>query len=101
MHSLYTGSGSASIGGEIRRLRVLRGLRQDDLAARLGVTRQAVSKWENDVSYPDIILLPALADLLGVTVDGLLRACGRPGTNAGAAPSEDAADPKGAGQSPD
>ncbi len=75
-----------SLGGQIRLLRTRAGLRQGDLAERLGVTRQAVSKWENDVAYPDITLLPALADLLGVTVDGLLRA----GTGEGCAASEDA-----------
>ena len=66
---------TGSIGGQIRCLRVRCGLRQGDLAARLGVTRQAVSKWENDVSYPDITLLPSLAALLGVTVDELLSVC--------------------------
>ncbi len=90
MHSYYTNIGYLSVGGEIRRLRVTRGLRQGDLAARLGVTRQAVSKWENDVAYPDIFLLPDLADLLGVTVDALLRACRCPGTRGWAAPSENA-----------
>lgn len=48
------------------------GLTQDQLAERLGVTAQAVSKWENDQSCPDIATLPRLADLLGVSVDALL-----------------------------
>lgn len=75
MHSIFIGHERPSLGGQIRRLRIRRGLVQGDLALRLGVTRQAVSKWENDVAYPDITLLPALADLLGVTVDELLNCC--------------------------
>ena len=45
---------------------------QAALADRLGVTDKAVSKWERDVSYPDITLIPRLADLLGVTANDLL-----------------------------
>ncbi len=48
------------------------GLTQDRLAEFLGVTAQAVSKWENDQSCPDITLLPKLADTFGCTVDELL-----------------------------
>ncbi len=47
------------------------GLTQEELASRLGVTNQAVSKWENGQSCPDIELLPALADLFDVTLDQL------------------------------
>lgn len=56
----------------IRRLRQEHGMTQNDLADRLGVSYQAVSRWENRSSYPDIELLPALAALFGVTVDFLL-----------------------------
>ena len=45
---------------------------QEDLAVKLGVSAQAVSKWENDQTCPDISLLPKLAKILGVTVDELL-----------------------------
>ena len=48
------------------------GLTQDQLAERLGVTAQAVSKWENDQSCPDITTLPRLAEIFGITTDELL-----------------------------
>ena len=48
------------------------GLTQDQLAEQLGVTAQAVSKWENDQSCPDISTLPKLADIFGITTDELL-----------------------------
>ena len=47
------------------------GLTQEGLAQKLGVTNQAVSKWESGQSCPDIALLPALADLFGITLDEL------------------------------
>ena len=48
------------------------GLTQEALAEKLGVSSQAVSKWENDQSCPDIALLPELAKILGCTTDELL-----------------------------
>ena len=48
------------------------GMTQDQLAERLGVTAQAVSKWENDQSCPDITILLKLAGIFGITVDALL-----------------------------
>ena len=48
------------------------GLTQDALAEKLGVTAQAVSKWENDQSCPDITMLPKLAQIFGITTDALL-----------------------------
>ncbi len=48
------------------------GLTQDKLAEKLGVTAQAVSKWENDQSCPDITMLPKLAEIFGITTDALL-----------------------------
>ena len=47
------------------------GLTQEGLAQKLGVTNQAVSKWESDQSCPDVALLPSLADLFGITIDQL------------------------------
>ena len=61
-----------SIGSIIMRLRKEHGMTQDQLANALGITFQAVSKWENGVSSPDISTLPLLADLFGVSVDQLL-----------------------------
>ena len=61
-----------SIGTVIMRLRKEHGMTQDQLASALGITFQAVSKWENGISSPDISTLPLLADLFGVSVDQLL-----------------------------
>ena len=61
-----------TIGKRIAELRKNKGLKQENLAEMLGVSGQAVSKWENDQSCPDISLLPQLAQILGVTVDELL-----------------------------
>lgn len=58
-----------SIGNTITNYRKQLGLTQEALAQRLGVTNQAVSKWELDQSCPDIQLLPTLADLFGVSID--------------------------------
>ena len=58
-------------GERIAALRKAAGLTQEALAQQLGVTNQAVSKWESDQCCPDIMLLPALADVFGVTVDAL------------------------------
>ena len=59
------------MGATIARRRKENGLTQEALANRLGVTNQAVSKWEVDVCCPDIQLLPALADALGLSLDAL------------------------------
>ena len=60
------------IGSNIRKLRKEKNMSQEILAERLGVTFQAVSRWERDEAYPDIELLPALASFFGITVDKLL-----------------------------
>ena len=49
------------------------GLTQMELAEKMGVTDKAVSKWERDLSYPDISSLPKLAEIFGVSVDELLQ----------------------------
>ncbi len=51
---------------------------QDQLAEHLGITAQAVSKWENDQSCPDITMLPKLAEIFGITTDALLGYVGEP-----------------------
>ena len=56
----------------IRRLRRDGSMTQEELADRLGITAQSVSKWERGESYPDITLLPALAGCLGVSIDELM-----------------------------
>lgn len=61
-----------TIGKKIAALRREKNLKQDDLAQMLEVSPQAVSKWENDQTCPDISLLPKLAKILGVSVDELL-----------------------------
>lgn len=63
-----------SIGRRIARLRLERGLTQEQLAREIGVSAQAVSKWENDQNYPDISLLVPLSQILGTSVDELLGA---------------------------
>lgn len=65
-----------TLGRRIARLRLEHGMTQERLARTLGVTAQAVSKWENDLSAPDIMSLPQLARELGVTVDELLGGVG-------------------------
>ena len=61
-----------TFGQRIQRLRKNLNLKQDDIANKLNVTPQAVSKWENDISAPDIQTLPLLADILRVSLDELL-----------------------------
>ncbi len=61
-----------TIGKRIASLRKNKGMKQEELAETLGISGQAVSKWENDQTCPDIGLLPQLAKILGVTVDELL-----------------------------
>ena len=60
------------IGRNIRRLRRERNLTQEEVAAHLGISFQAISKWERSDGYPDITLLPALANYFGTTTDELL-----------------------------
>lgn len=61
-----------SFGQRLARLRKEKGYTQEDIASKITISPQAVSKWENDVSSPDILVLSSLADILGVSVDVLL-----------------------------
>ncbi len=61
-----------TLGQKITEGRRMRGMTQEALAETLGVTPQAVSNWENDLTCPDIAQLPRLAALLGTSIDALL-----------------------------
>lgn len=61
-----------NLGKKILELRKQKNVTQDELAAELGVTAAAVSKWENGYTLPDILMLCALADYFQVTTDELL-----------------------------
>lgn len=60
------------IGKQIQRLRREKALTQEQMAAALGITSAAVSKWETGAAMPDVAMLCPLARLLGTTVDKLL-----------------------------
>ncbi len=68
-----------NIGNNIKQLRQQNNLTQDQVAEKLGVSYQAVSKWETNANTPDIALLPQIANLFGVSIDALflddLTAC--------------------------
>ena len=59
------------IGEKIKQLRKQRNISQEVLANHLGVSFQAVSKWESGVSMPDVMLLPKIANVLGITLEAL------------------------------
>ena len=60
-----------TIGNKIKELRRARGMSQGNLADELGITSQAVSKWETGTSAPEITLLPDLAGIFGIAIDDL------------------------------
>ena len=62
-----------SLGSTILKHRKTLGITQESLAQQLEVTNQAVSKWEGDQCCPDVMLLPRLADLFGISVDALFE----------------------------
>lgn len=61
-----------TLGTRIAELRKEKGLTQEELAKQLSISSQAVSKWEKDTSCPDIMLLPLLAKILGISIETLL-----------------------------
>lgn len=63
-----------TFGAMVAALRKERGMTQSELAEKMGVTDKAVSKWERDLSFPDIATLPRLAEIFNVTVDELMQA---------------------------
>ena len=62
-----------SFGTMIAALRKERGMTQLELAEQMGVTDKAVSKWERDLSFPDVSSLPRLAEIFGISVDELMQ----------------------------
>ena len=58
-----------NLGSKIKELRKQRGITQEQLANAIGISFQAVSKWENNIALPDITLAPVLANYFGVTMD--------------------------------
>lgn len=60
------------LGENIRHLRTERGITQEQFGYELGVSAQAVSRWENGATYPDITMLPMIADFFDVTLDALM-----------------------------
>ncbi len=61
-----------TIGTNIKRLRQNKGITQELLGEALGISSQAVSKWENESALPDILILPKLADYFGISIDELM-----------------------------
>jgi len=62
-----------TLGDNIRKARKKMGLTQEELADKLYVSRQTISSWENDKSYPDIHSLLMISDLFGVSLDSLIK----------------------------
>ena len=60
------------IGEKLKKLRRNRDLTQEEVATHIGISYQAISKWERGDGYPDITMLPALANNFGVSVDELI-----------------------------
>lgn len=69
---LHINMNNNTLGQRIAYYRGLKNLKQNEFADILGVSAQAVSKWENDISCPDISILPMLAQTLNVTIEELL-----------------------------
>ena len=64
---------NAKIGNQILLLRKRNGFTQDELAERLGISAQAISKWENGHTLPDTSMLPLLSQCLNATIDAILK----------------------------
>lgn len=62
-----------TLGMMISSLRKEKGMTQLELAEKMGVTDKAVSKWERDLSYPDLHSIPKLAEIFGVSVEDLMQ----------------------------
>ena len=62
-----------TLGKMIALLRKENGMTQLELAEKMGVTDKAVSKWERDLSFPDVSSIPKLAEIFGISVDELMQ----------------------------
>ena len=62
-----------TFGTKIAEMRKEKGMTQLELAEKMGVTDKAVSKWERDLSFPDVNSIPKLAEIFDVTVDELMQ----------------------------
>ena len=60
-----------SIGNTIKYLRKAKGVTQEEMAQSLGITYQSISKWENNITLPDITMLPGIATYFGISMDEL------------------------------
>ena len=61
------------MGAKLAYLRKQKGVTQEEMAIAVGVSTQAVSKWEREKNYPDITLLSIIANYFGVTIDYLFQ----------------------------
>lgn len=77
---------SVDLYSNLKKVRLEKNLTQNDVAVKLGISRQAVSRWENGAAYPDIDNLALLSEIYGVSIDELMGAkpadsgAGRKGT---------------------
>lgn len=60
------------LGTNIKEYRLKKGYTQEQLAYELGVSAQTVSRWENGTTYPDIVMLPIIAELFETSIDNLM-----------------------------
>ena len=67
-----------TLGARLQELRLRHGMSQDALADKLGVSRQAVSKWERDEATPDLDKIIKLSELYGISLDALLKGESQP-----------------------
>ncbi|MBQ0070909.1 MAG: helix-turn-helix domain-containing protein, partial [Spirochaetales bacterium] len=75
-----------TMGSFMAALRKAQGMTQRELAERLNVSDKSISRWECDDGYPDVSMLPVIAEIFGITVDELLRGerkAERPSSNGG------------------
>lgn len=72
-----------TLGNMITELRKQKGMTQQDLADKMGVTDKAVSKWERDLSCPDIHTITRLSEVLEVSVEELMQTTNKPKKNMG------------------